>query len=467
MRIIVRRGVLSLLAVIAGCHSSSGKLPSGGHDLAAGGGGDGFLPRVDMTPPPCSGPGSAPDAWYTYGHDARRTSTSNGCIHGGFKELWRYGGVMTDMGYTPGYYNAVADTTAAYLHASGIGVPLVDRVDVGNGQRVWQYKGSADYDTGNWITVALGYVMVVDDGVYVINGSDGKLKSGGGVDWWGQNTADDQRFYLVTTTHGDGPGAFVGAWDVAKNLVWKANQQGGCMPPVGDENGGLAVDNGVVYFAPRYEVGNSMFGVGDGGTFMVPSGLYAFDAASGTKKWFTGLDPRSAISAANGFVYVVEDGAALVAYKESDGSMAWRAPLSVPRTSVGAQSPLVAGGLVVVATVDHVLAFDATSGAAAWSNPLKGAAAPGFDNVINFVSCPSAGEPAASPVIAKLAAASASATLVATASDGIHTLSLATGAEVDKDTQHTAAYNPIIVGDRLYVLESSPTGVQLVALQSS
>src|SRR5262249_10592111 len=163
-----------------------------------------------------------------------------------------------------------------------------------------------------------------------------------------------------TTTHGDGPGAFVGAWDVAKGLLWKANQQGGCQPAIGDENGGLAVDDGVGYFAPRCGLGSMTRVTEDAGTPALPSGVCAVDGAAGTKKWSVPTSPRSGISAGDGRVYLVEPGPALVARKETDGSVAWSTPLAdAGASSVATAPPLLAQGLVIIGTSQHVLAFDA------------------------------------------------------------------------------------------------------------
>ncbi len=422
-------------------------------------------PAVDAAPPPCSGPGSSPDGWSTYGHDAQRTSASNGCIHGSLTETWRYGGKVADAGFAPLLRNAIGDTSALYVHVSAT-APTVDRVGAADGKQLWRYKGPADYDTGNWLTLGLGYVMANDDGIYLLNTADGGLKSTSGVDWWGQSAADDARFYVVTSTHGDGPGAFVGAWDVTKNLVWKANQQGGCNPPVGDENGALAVHGGVVFFAPRYALG-SMSGIADGGTFAVASGVYAFDAALGSPKWSMPTSPQSSISVGDGHVYLIEKGPALVARNETDGTIAWSTPLSASSQTIGSQPPVVALGRVIIGTSTDALAFDAATGKAAWSTPIKRAALHGNDGAsINFVSCPSAGEPNASPITTTMAAALASGTLVVAGADALHVLSLATGIEQGAYPL-VQATNPIVIGDRVYVMVSTAAaGSQLLALQS-
>ena len=420
---------------------------------------------ADATPPPCSGPGPSPDPWSTLAHDGRRTSASNGCIHADMTEAWRFDGKADGEKYF-GFYNAVADKDGVFVHLPQT-APTVARVAAATGKQTWKYSGPADYDLGNWLTIGLGHVLVDDDGVYLLDATSGKLKTTSGVDWWGQTAADETRFYVVTTTHGDGPGAFVGAWDVTKGLLWKANQQGGCDPALGDTNGALAVNGGVVYFAPRYSVNPKGGGPPDAGAPTFPSGLYAFDAATGTKKWSVPLTPQSSISVGGGNVYMIEAGPALVARHESDGAVAWKAPLTADVFNVGSQPPVIASGRVMIATNDHVLSFDAATGAAAWSTAIARASfASNPGTSINFVSCPSAAQPAGAPLSTTLAAATASDTLIVTGGDAIHVLSLATGGEQGKVSVANAS-NPIIVGDRLYVLAASSTGgAQIVAYQS-
>lgn len=440
-------------------------------DGAAEAAGDSGAPEAEAgPPPPCHGPPANPDAWSTFGHDAQRTSASNACVHTSFKELWRYPPPAADGGFAGVPSNEVADTTAVYVHMQLGTVPSADKVAATTGARTWRYHGGADFDNGNWLTVGPGYVMINDDGIYQVDLGDGGLAHTSGVDWWGQTAADTSSFYLVDTTHGDGPGAFVGAWDPdGGKLTWKANQQGGCQPAIGDENGGLAVDGNVVYFAPRYEVGAMGGGLEtDAGlSFTYPSGLYAFDAASGTKKWSVQSTPSSAISTGSGHVYGIEPGPALVARSETDGSIAWSASIQgAMAAEVSTSPPVLAAGLVIIGTSDHVLAFDAMTGKASWSTMVQGAGQHGYDqNTVDFLSCPQAEEPMASLAPTTLAAATSSNTLVVTGSSAISVLSLTTGTVLGTYAL-MGAFDPVLVGDRLYVLDYAQTGAVVVALQA-
>src|SRR6185312_7479752 len=98
------------------------------------------------------------------------------------------------------------------------------------------------------------------------------------------------------------------------------NKQGTqCGDSLGDKMGGIAIDGGVLFYAPQYSAGGSVQP-----TFA--SGVYAFDAASGSPKWNVATTPSSAISAGNGLVYVIESNA-IVARKATDGSVGWTNPL--------------------------------------------------------------------------------------------------------------------------------------------
>ncbi|HEY6459485.1 MAG TPA: hypothetical protein VIY73_05015, partial [Polyangiaceae bacterium] len=96
---------------------------------------------------------------------------------------------------------------------------------------------------------------------------------------------------------------------------------------------------------------------------------------------------------------------------------------------------------------------------------LPGAGQHAYEATINFVSCPSAGEPVAQPAPTTLAAATASGTLVVTAGTGIQVLSLGSG-KVLGTYPLTGAVDPVLVGDMLYVLASDQTGRAVVALRS-
>src|SRR5207249_4150098 len=93
-----------------------------------------------------------------------------------------------------------------------------------------------------------------------------------------------------------------------------------------DKTAGFAVDGGGLFYAPRYEDKS-------GAALPYTSGVYAFDADAGTPRWTKASTPQSNVSAGDGLVYLLEGaspGTALVARRQSDGSVAWSTAISSP-----------------------------------------------------------------------------------------------------------------------------------------
>jgi hypothetical protein len=402
--------------------------------------------------------GSAPtcgtEGWLTYNHDAQRTGASGGCVAGPLTTKWRYVPAPPASKTLKNVFNALAQTDAVFLawaasDASYLGTSAADRLDL-TGARVWTFDSGTDSNLGNWPTVALGQVILNEDGIYLLDATTGAKKGGNGVDNWGQTLSDGTNLYAVNDSHVDGPSIYVGAYDPTGKQLWTANSYGTCRIDAGDIAGGLALDAGVLFYAPSYSLGTGV-------TLAFGSGLYAFDPTTGKQSYFQAASPTSGISAAAGLVYLIEGGATLVARKQIDGTMAWSA--SVP--SAGTQAPVVAAGKVVVAGNQAVLAFDAATGKPAWSAPITGAEAQAFDLQFSGGCVAGSGQwsgNAFGTTIATttLAAALGSGTLVVTASDGIHLLALATGSETwsGMPAQAVGAVkNPSIVNGAVYVID--------------
>ena len=313
------------------------------------------------------------DAWLTYNHDAARSGASDGCVSGPLTTTWRYvpappaGKKLNDV------FNAVAQPDGVFLAWSAsddpyLGTTAADRVDL-TGNRVWTFDSGTDSNLGNWPSIALGALILNDDGIYYLDLASGMKTAGNGVDNWGQTLTDGTNLYAVNDSHVDGPGIYVGAYDATCKQLWAANKYGMCRIDAGDVAGGLALDGGVLFYAPSYSPG---MGVSLG----FSSGLYAFDPATGKQQWFQATTPTSSITAGGGLLYLIEGGDKLVARKQADGSVAW----SATTTGAGTQAPVrMAAGKVVIATAQSVSAYDAATGAAAWSTPLTSPAAQAFD----------------------------------------------------------------------------------------
>jgi len=401
------------------------------------------------TAPPCGS-----DPWITYGHDGRRTGATDGCVGSSLTTLWRYVPTPAAGKKTKRVFNAIAQTDAIYLNwaqenAAYLGTTSLDRV-AKDGTKVWNFDTGTDTNLGHWPIVALGSVILNDDGVYYLDPAKGTKTNSTGVDFWGEMAFDATRLYLVNDSHVDGPEIFVGAYDGTGKKIWTQNVYGKCRIDANDMNDGLALDAGTIFYAARYLTGTGV-------TMPFESGVFAFDAAAGTPKWSKTTKPTSMISAGNGRVYLVED-TKLVARAQSDGAIAWELPV----TGAGAQAPVLAGGLVIIGTTTGVTAVDEKTGVQKWTAPMPGAGAPSPSITFSGGCAGSVAEPYGG--VTTIAAALASSTLVVTASDGVHIVKLTgeAGPKLTIDKAVGTLKNPIIVGDRVYAIDSS----SLLALQA-
>ncbi len=423
--------------------------PPGEGGPGAPDGSDGGAP--DSAPPPCT-----TEAWSTYGHDGQRTFASGGCVTPAATLKWHYAPTAPAGRTFEAVYRAVAQSDGVFLgwmasDSPYTGTTAMDRVDA-TGARVWTWDSGTDTNLGNWPTIASTYIAVDDDGLYLLDPMMGTVTHGAGVDWWGQTIADPSRLYVVNQMQADGPGLFVGAVDDTTKVLWQQNLHQACGNSWGDNMGGIALDTGTLFYAPQYQVG------GDAGASVV-SGVYAFDAAAGTPKWNQPTSPQSAISVGSGLVYLVENAATLVARNETDGTVAWSASL-VPDASfaqVGAQAPVLANGLAIVATSAGIVAFDASTGSPAWTSTVV-APAVAFPSIVTN-GC-GGNVPTGGARATTMAAALASGALVVTAPAGIDFVSLGDGhlmGTIQLDAGFSGAHDPVVVGNRLYVVDA--TGV--------
>lgn len=391
------------------------------------------------------------DGWPTYGHDAARTFASNACIKGPFTTAFRYVPTPPANETIGQIFHATTAGGVAYLKWKGhmgpyFGTPFIDAVNADGGVK-WQYNSTVDSSFGQWTTVAFGgaYVVNNDDGLTYLDATNGMGVHSAGVDFWGQMAPGDANtLYVVNSWKVDGPGVFVGAYDKEQKQLWAQNQisGGGQFNPV-DSTGGMAVDGATLFFAPTYTGP-------DPAVITKKNGLYAFTAATGTPLWNVDTTPAGQISAGGGHVYLTESPggmAQLVARKQSDGSIDWMVPMPM---GVGAQSPVLAGGLVIVGTGAGVEAYQAATGKLAWT--AAGVQALSFG----------LGSPPGSTL---MAASLATNTLVVGGTD-ITLLDLGTGALILKakvDKAMGSLSEPVLAGGRLWVVDGSG----LLALDSA
>jgi outer membrane protein assembly factor BamB len=416
-----------------------------------------------------AGPQCGTSAWLTYGHDAARTFASDGCIVGPLTPAWTYSPAPKTNATVNAVHHALAATDAVYLQWANsdgqyIGTTAADGISTTTHMRIWTYDSGSDANMGNWASVSGANLVLNDDGMYWVSLKDGTSTITTGVDWWGQTIADNAGgAWFVTTSKSDGPGLFVGEIDATAKVTWSANKQGtACGDALGDKMGGIALDGGVLFYAPQYSMGGTVQPT-------YKSGLYAFDATTGTQKWKVDTTtPSSTISAGNGLVYLIESGN-IVARKQTDGSVGWTKPLA----GAGSQAPVIAGSIVIAASGAGVSSFDATTGTPGWSTPLTGAAAQAYSLTITN-GC-SGSQNLGAAIATTMAAAIPSGTLVVTATGGVHVLSLSTGQDTWSGKIAGAKYtvhDPVIVGKMVYVVDSPAGGTagfgpgQLIALSS-
>ncbi len=150
-------------------------------------------------------------------------------------------------------------------------------------------------------------------------------------------------------------GDVVSAWSIASGQqLWRVD------PKPDDEEdgfgGGLALDNGVLYFATGW------------------AEVIAFDAATGAERWRTRLvtPSRAAPTVQDGRVYAVTIDNRVIALDAESGRSIWIYE-SPPATAslLGGASPAAANGALIAAmTTGEIVAFRAANGRITWDDSL-------------------------------------------------------------------------------------------------
>jgi hypothetical protein len=370
------------------------------------------------------------DDWITYGHDGHRTSASQASLKGPLTVSWRYAPPSPDTNHYTVVFDALAAADGVYLqwgstgHFFGFGTGTnVSRVSPA-GAKVWANTSwGADYNIGHWGSIYGTKFVYQDDGLGYLDLATGSRPFNTSVDWWGETLPDSTGLYLSQNWHVDGPQTFVGSLSATGSSRWKTNLYGAAKADIGvwDPSGGLALNNGVLFFDPVYQ-----------GSLVPPNpkGVFAFTASSGALVKFVATTPNSHISADATKVYLMESSATLVARAQNDLHIVWSATVS----SAGPQAPLLANGLVIVGGYSDVEAFDAATGVRVWkSATLSGLTTYSSGSTTTY-----------------LAAALGSGTLICTTSTGIHILSLLNGTELWKGATsgtNGVPHDPVIVND--------------------
>jgi len=390
--------------------------------LAGCGGGGSVTPSLH-------GPGSqnvstVRDDWPMYAHDARHTSVSIASISGSLKVAWRYDPQPIAGDTFGSSFNSIATVNGVYAHwdqyGSGVfsGGPSYDGISI-SGQRLWSYCEHRDFDEGHWVSVFHSNVVFEDDGQQFLDVNAGTVvktpakKWSTGYDLWGESIPDSSGLYSANTFLADGADLFVYSLDSTGAARWTQNQQKSTKYSQ-DQDGALVLSNGLLFYAANYS---------DPSPFA--TGIYALDAASGTKVAYRSTIPLSEMSADATNIYLVEQGPLLVARAQSDLHQVW----SVSLSSSSYAAPVLVNGLVIVATGSGIEAHNASNGSTAWTAAVPTAVAPGLTGMV---------------------AAAGSNTLLVASNQSLYLLKLSNGTEVWNGKVAGvvgAIYNPVIVND--------------------
>jgi hypothetical protein len=385
------------------------------------------------------------DDWTTYGHDVRRSSASLGSVTGPLSLSWSYvpqgttGHALSSVSSAIGTVDGIFVRTSLAAHF-GYGVsPAIDRVSP-TGQHVWTFNVGSDADFGDWASLMGNRVIINSDGTRFIDQTSGLSVHSNGVDTWGEILTDSSTLYFANDVQIDGPGVYAAAYDTAFKARWSANSFKTCRGSAAAMAGGLALSNGVLFYAPSYNAGLPAT------VLPFASGVFAFNAATGARRAYHASTPFSRLSADDARVYLIENQHTLVALAQTDLHVAWSATITNP----GEQAPVVANGLVIIGTAAGVEAYGATTGTKSWSSAALNGVATHWYPVTQGGTCGYVQIPVAYGATTAIAAALGSRTLVVTASDGIHILALGTGVDLwhGRPTGIPGVVsNPVIVND--------------------
>jgi len=255
----------------------------------------------------------------------------------------------------------IGDSTSAY------GLRLED------GTQMWSWDSRTDIHHGHWPTLAFGYVILNDDGLFVLDPRTGDKPFNKGVDWWGQTLTDGDKLYLVNSYHIHGPQAFVGALDRQMEPVWQENVHGTVAEDYLDRVGAIALDEGTIFQAVDFRWGGTR-------------GLFAFDAGTGQERWYASTKPAGPISAYAGMVHGVEggepsSGLRLVARAQRDGEEIWAE--KVEDSDLAA--PAIADWrLLTFSPASGVVARDSSTGQVLWTREFPATAQPAVNHATHL-----------------------------------------------------------------------------------
>jgi len=422
---------------------------------------------------------------------------------------------------------AVADQDGVYLawnsnsnHSNGRGTPAIDRVSRETGTRVWMADRPLNDNHGNWPTIwtyecCEGFsvwetrqgIARNDDGIRVWNKATGprfyptdpeqiprpdwELASN---DSWGESLVIGNNLWIYNEFALHGPDLGLTARGQRGQVLLRLNNYGYYDNPnhtpnlpeeqwnyAEDRLGSLASDNGYIYLGADYQF-TCASNCQAGQPKPFKNGIYAWNVTDGTPRWpmqETTLWSRLSIAANR--LYALEKDpvtpfkARLVIRNAGfNGSILASSEL-MDDSSTGWQAPVLAGGRVIIATINGfgqtvLRSWDAISLGTPMSQVLPNATGVrvdyyGTDRLTSYNN--TFGANAARVTTTMVAAvgskngATSVPTLVITSNEGLHVVQISTLQELWRYNKSETGFtdggrfrDPVIVNNRLYVVDN-------------
>ena len=367
------------------------------------------------------------DDWTTYGHDVRRTSASLGSVTGPLSLSWSYVPQGTSGHALSSVVSAIGTVDGIFVRTSlaahfGYGVsPAMDRVSP-TGQHVWTFNVGSDADFGDWASLMGNRVIINSDGTRFVDQTSGLSVHSNGVDTWGEILTRLEHALLRERC------ADRRAGRVRRGVRHRIQgaldrQQVPELPRLGVGNGGR----------PRAQQRRAVLRAGlqrgtAGDNTAVRLRRVRIQRGDGREdRRITRARHIGRISADDSHVYLIENLHTLVALAQSDLHVVWSATIANPGEQAPVHGERARDRRRRLPGSRHTTR---RRGAKSWSSAALNGVATHWYGGTQGGNCGYVQIPTAYGATASIAAALGSRTLVVTASDGIHILALATGADL-------------------------------------
>jgi len=309
-----------------------------------------------------------PDSWYTIGHDAQRTSASNGTITTLTKQ-WNYTPLMPSgsTSYQTGAGNMIADQNNIWLKTeyytpgtSGTGdKTMVEKISLSGTPVYSNSSHGINHSLHTWMAKMGNYIYLNDDDIEKIDASTGSFTSTIAFDYWGEicPKPDGTKFFSGNALFLDLGAVWSGAITSNMSVLYKnyGDPTGASQRGFKDDNRmAMCYENDTLFYAPTFKFSTTTYAT---------SGIYAYKE-DGTLIWYKACRPTGTISCTNRLVYSIE-GDSLVARNKTNGNVNWY------QTFTGyifnGQPPVLADSKVIITTSTGIWAYNQVTGVAAWN----------------------------------------------------------------------------------------------------